>query len=469
MRKLLFTLLVSLAALSVMAEKARRIAHPGGCYRLYRLELADKQGTPFSLSHPEAFLSAKALERRQKQHLAVDSTDLPLSPQYLEALSRDGLEVVGGSKWQNTVIVKTDQNTEPGRFDTIPFVKKSTCIYIAPDSITPDDYYPILLPEPTDTCATRYGLGQRQIEMLGGERLHEAGFRGKGVLIAVIDGGFMNMDRIAMLRDAHIIGTRDCVYPYDKDLYRLLEHGTMVLSCMAASADSLFVGTAPEASYLLLRSENGSTEQLAEEDWWVQAAEYADSVGADVINSSLGYNLFDHAEQNHLYREQDGQTALISRAASMLAGKGIVLVCSAGNEGNKSWKRIKFPADALDILSVAAVDSAAVNADFSSVGPSADGRVKPDVAAMGYDAAVIDGIGELHTANGTSFAAPIVCGLVACLRQAMPDATASHIMQLVRQSADRTDYPDNVYGYGIPNFWKAYQRHLNPSLDPHNQ
>ncbi len=466
MRKLLFILLISLAALSATAEKAQRMAHPGGRYRLYRLELADKHGTPFSLSRPEAFLSQKAFKRRQRQQLAVDSTDLPLSPAYLSALAKSGLEVVGGSKWLNTVIVKTTEKTDAERFDTIPFVKKSKCIYVAPDSISPDDYYPILLPHPTGTSATRHGEGQRQIEMLGGEKLHEAGFRGKGVLIAVIDGGFMNVDRIAMLSDADIIGTKDCVYPYDKDVYRLLEHGTMVLSCMATHADSLFVGTAPEASYLLLRSEDGPTEQIAEEDWWVQAAEYADSVGADVINSSLGYNLFDHAEQNHLYREQDGQTALISRAASMLAGKGIVLVCSAGNEGHKSWKRIKFPADALDILSVAAVDSDCVNADFSSVGPSADGRVKPDVAAMGYDAAVIDGIGELRTANGTSFAAPIVCGLVACLRQALPDATASRIMQLVRESADRFDYPDNVYGYGIPDFWKAYQRHL--AADTHN-
>jgi subtilisin family serine protease len=234
----------------------------------------------------------------------------------------------------------------------------------------------------------------------------------------------------------------------------------MVLSDMGANMDSLFVGTAPHASYLLLRSEDGRTEALVEEDYWAQAVEYADSIGVDIINSSLGYTKFDDQETNHAYREQDGKTAINSRTASMIASKGMILVNSAGNEGLKTWKRINFPADARDIIAVAALSSDSVNARFSSVGPSFDGRVKPDVAAQGNMSTVIDGTGVITTANGTSFAAPITCGMVACLWQALPQKTSYEIMNLIRQAGHHAAYPDNIYGYGIPDFWKAYQEGL---------
>lgn len=292
--------------------------------------------------------------------------------------------------------------------------------------------------------------------MLNGLKLHEAGFRGDGMLIAIVDGGFMNVNRIGYFKNVNIIGQRDFAYPYTANLYDLPDHGTMVLSDIGANVDSLFVGTAPHASFLLLRSEDGDHESLVEEDYWAQAVEYADSVGADVINSSLGYSKFDDKSTNHKYREQDGKTTLISRTASMVAGKGMILVNSAGNEGSRPWKRTNCPADATNILAVAALTADSVNANFSSVGPSFDGRVKPDVGAQGYKSTVIDGSGVIGTANGTSFAAPITCGMVACLWQALPHKTAVEIMDLVRRSADRASYPDNVYGYGVPDYWKAY-------------
>ncbi len=458
MHRLLFTLLILLSSLSIHADRPRRQAHPSGRYSLYRVELRDKQGTTGNLSKPETFLSERALKRRQQQQLVVDSTDLPLSPHYLAALAKEGWEVVGGSRWLNTVIVKVKRDADVEPLKQLPFVRKTTRIYAAPDSIMPDGSSPVLsAPHPTPSNASVYGQGRRQIAMLNGEKLHEAGFSGKGVMVAVVDGGFMNVDKISWLKDVDIVGTRDMVYPYKDNLYGLLDHGTMVLSCMATRADGIFVGTAPDASYLLLRSEHGPTEQLAEEDWWVQAVEYADSMGADVVNSSLGYNIFDLPEQNHVYREQDGHTAFISRAASLMASKGMVLVSSAGNEGRKPWKRIKFPADAHDVLAVAAIGRDSVNTEFSSVGPSADWRVKPDVSSLGKDATVIDGTGEVTTANGTSFASPILCGMVACLRQAFPNMPAKQLMQLVRLSSNRHDYPDNIFGYGVPDFWKAYQ------------
>ena len=297
--------------------------------------------------------------------------------------------------------------------------------------------------------------------MLNGQKLHEAGFNGKGILVAVIDGGFMNVDKIGYLKNVNVVGTRDFVYPYTANLYDELDHGTEVLSTIAANSDSVFVGTAPGASFLLLRSEFGPLENLVEEDFWTQAVEYADSVGADIVTSSLGYTEFDDKAASHKYREQDGRTALISRTASMISGKGMILTNSAGNTGAAKWKRIGFPGDAHDVLTVGALAPDSTNTTFSSVGPTYDGRVKPDVMAMGGYCTVINGKGLVAHANGTSFSTPITCGLVACLWQALPNKTASEIMQLVRESADRADYPDNIFGYGIPNFWKAYQMGLN--------
>jgi hypothetical protein len=459
MKKILVLILLTFVTFSMSARSKFKQPFPGGHYTIYRLTLTDKKGSPGNLNHPESFLSAKALQRRQRQGLTVDSTDLPLSASYLRQLKAQKAELIGKSKWNNTVLVKTTHEAEIKALTALPFVVKATRVFTSPDSIVPEK--PDTLFRDTLTARSAghqlYGRGQHQIDMLDGTRLHEAGFRGKGMLIAIVDGGYMNVDKIPYLRHVNIVGTKDFAYPYNANLYQLLDHGTMVLSCMATQADSLFIGTAPDASYLLLRSEYGPTESLIEEDYWAQAVEYADSIGADIVNSSLGYNQFDDPTMNHLYREQDGRTALISNTASMLSGKGMILVNSAGNTGARNWKRIGFPGDARDVLTVAALSADSINATFSSVGPSFDGRVKPDVAALGVASTVIDGRGAITRANGTSFATPITCGMVACLWQALPDKTASQIMDLVRRSADRHDHPDNIYGYGIPDFWKAYQ------------
>jgi serine protease AprX len=458
MKKTILTAMMSLFVLALNAGQAPRIAYPGGHYHIYRIYLKDKKGGKYSLKKPEAFLSAKALQRRERQHLPLDSTDLPLSERYLKTLQDEGAEVIGGSKWNNTAIVKVTDTTLMKRIDTLPFVIRRLHVFASPDSTDGPETEKLFEGKiETEYPATsEYGDGEHQIDMLNGIKLHQAGFRGKGMTIAIIDGGFKNVDKIPLLNNVHILGKRDCVYPYNADLNTLLDHGTMVLSTMAAHADSLLTGTAPEADYYLLRSEDGRSEQLVEEDYWAQAAELADSLGADIINSSLGYARFDDIDMNHRYRDQNGNTALNSATASRLADKGIILVNSAGNDGNSSWKRINCPADAKDILAVAALKGDSMNATFSSVGPSIDGRVKPDVSAMGYRSAVIRGNGKLTTANGTSFASPTLCGMVACLWQALPQLTARQIMNLVRQAGDRSDCPDNVYGYGIPDFWKAY-------------
>ena len=277
------------------------------------------------------------------------------------------------------------------------------------------------------------------------------------MMIAVFDGGFMNVDKIPALHKIKLAGVKDFVVPKSKNVFGEMEHGTMVLSTMAAHAPDFYVGVAPDAQYLLIRCEDERTESLAEEDYWASAAEYADSCGVDVINSSLGYHGFDDSSMDHHYYEQDGNTALISRTASMCADKGIVCVNSAGNDGMGSWKKINFPADAKDILTVGSINEHGMNAAFSAVGPTADGRIKPDVMAFGSPTCVITGRGSIINDNGTSFSSPLVAGMVACLWQALPGKTAKQIIKLVKLAGDNQQHPDNVFGYGVPDFWKAYQ------------
>jgi subtilisin family serine protease len=229
---------------------------------------------------------------------------------------------------------------------------------------------------------------------------------------------------------------------------------------MAINSPYFYIGTAPKASYWLLRSEDQQTEQEVEEDYWTMAAEFADSVGCDLINSSLGYHEYDYPWMSHQLRHLDGNTAFISKSASLLASKGIVLVNSAGNSGMGPWKKIGVPADADNILTVGAItaDEPRHIAPFSSVGPSQDGRVKPDVVAIGAPTFLVNGRGVIMEDMGTSFSAPTICGLVACLWQGMPEKTAAEIIELIRQSSDNREHPDNIYGYGVPNFWQAYMK-----------
>lgn len=409
-----------------MQIQAQKVAFAGGKSYMYRVYLKDKKGGSYSLRHPEKFLSAKALARRERQGLAVDSTDLPVSSKYIGTLRHDGYQVVGGSRWNNTVLIASPKGDIAPRLEGLNFVTRVVRVFESPDSVSPVKPYGVVK-DTTKASESVYGKALPQIAQLNGVKLHEAGFR-------------------------------DFVYPYRDKMEDLLSHGTMVLSCMAAVDSFRYVGTAPEASYYLLRSEYGPTESLMEEDTWAMAAEYADSVGVDVINSSLGYAEFDDATTSHKYVDLDGRRTLISNTASMLAQKGVVLVCSAGNSGRDRWKKVTPPGDAIDVLTVGAVDSHGLNTVFSSIGPSQDGRVKPDIMARGGMARIFNAAGVNGGANGTSFASPIACGMVACLWQALPGKTAKEIISLVRSSADRYLTPDNIYGYGIPDFWRAYQQ-----------
>jgi len=448
-----------LARNSRMASYEQLVSYPGGKCMMYRIYLTDKDlaRTPYSLDRPQEFLSPRSLERRKRQGISLDLSDLPVSPAYEKAVSDAGVEVVARSKWNNTLLVRIHKEKELRKLDGLACIKRMTKVFVAPDSVSQRTRFGIRKELNEWSNGTgEYGASDAQVNSLNGKKLHAQGYMGKGMMIAIFDGGFMNVDKIPALHGIQLAGVKDFVVPQSANVFSEMEHGTMVLSTMATNAPNYYMGVAPEAQYLLVRCEDERTESLAEEDYWASAAEYADSCGVDVINSSLGYHGFDDASMNHHYCEQDGNTALISHTASMCADKGIVCVNSAGNDGMGSWKKINFPADAKDILTVGSINEQGVNAAFSAVGPTADGRVKPDVMAFGSPACVITGRGSIINDNGTSFSAPLVAGMVACLWQALPDKTAKQIIKLVRLAGNNQQHPDNVYGYGVPDFWKAY-------------
>lgn len=465
MRKAIL-LLLSLICITLTARDRKDTPLPtdtiAQTYR-YRLTLKDKAGTPFSVKHPEKFLSPKSIERRKRFGLAVDKYDLPITPAYLERISATGAEIFNMSKWNNTVQVSLSDTTGGtlAALRQLPFVSDVQLVYDGPAQVdlssaaTRKSHVTNRLRHtfPADSI---YGSAQRQVDMLNLPALHELGYRGEGMTIAVIDGGFYNADVIAALSKARILGTRNFTRP-DGSVYDEHYHGMMVLSCIAANEPRSIVGTAPEAAFYLLESEDTYYEYRGEEDNWCAALEYADSLGVDVVTSSLGYTSFDTPEVKLQYHWLDGRHELNSRSASLAASRGILLCNSAGNEGSRTWKKIGFPADASDILTVGAVNDDGTHTAFSSIGYSADGRVKPDCMAMGGDCALLSSNGSVTTNDGTSFACPILAGAVTCLLQACPSANPLDVIDAVHRASSSYDHPNEIYGYGIPDIHKAYE------------
>ena len=448
MRKLISFLAIALLATGASAQQDTL---------KYRISLKDKAATEYSLKKPEKYLSAKAIERRRKQNLPIDSTDLPVCRKYIDEIRKQGVKIVVTGKWDNFVTVSCNDTTLIDRIAALPFVLSTEKVWISPGAGKPSmaTERDSVLNQPTIHSDSIYGRAITQIQMSNGDKLHEAGFKGQGMTIAVIDAGFHNVDKITAMQNIRILGTKDFVNQ-QADIFAESSHGMSVLSCIGMNRPDIMTGTAPEASFWLLRSEDEYSEHLVEQDYWSAAVEFADSVGVDVINTSLGYYSFDDKSKNYKYRDLDGRHALMSRQASHIADKGMILVCSAGNSGAGSWKKITPPGDADNVLTVGAIDKRAVLATFSSVGNTADHRVKPDVVAVGVGSDVIRTDGNQGRANGSSFSSPIMCGMVTCLWQACPTLTAKEVIELVRRSGDRAGFPDNIYGYGVPDMWKAY-------------
>ncbi|WP_291528933.1 S8 family peptidase [Bacteroides sp. UBA939] len=453
MRKAIFLLSLILFATGVSAQQDTL---------KYRISLKDKAATEYSLKHPEKFLSDKAIERRKRQNLPIDSTDLPVCCKYIDEIRKQGVRIVVTGKWDNFVTVSCNDTTLIDRIAALPFVRSTEKVWIAPGADKPSvaTKRDSAINQPKIYPDSIYGPAVAQIRLSNGDKLHEAGYKGRGMTIAVIDAGFHNADKITALQNTRVLGAKDFVNP-QADIYAESSHGLSVFSCIGMNQPNVMTGTAPEASFWLLRSEDEYSEHLVEQDYWAAAVEFADSVGVDVINTSLGYYAFDDKSKNYEYRDLDGRRALMSRQASRIADKGMVLVCSAGNAGSGTWKKITPPGDADNVLTVGAIDKKAVLAPFSSIGNTADGRVKPDIVAVGLGSDVIRTDGNQGRANGTSFSSPIMCGMVACLWQACPKLTAKEIIELVRSSGNRAAFPDNIYGYGVPDMWKAYNDYKN--------
>ncbi|MBT7142393.1 MAG: S8 family serine peptidase [Bacteroidetes bacterium] len=425
----------------------------------YRIYFTDKTNTPYSIQNPENFLSERAIQRRINQNIPIIENDLPVDPVYVDSLISLGLEILNTSKWMNTAVVFSTDTALLDTIQNLGFVSdlyKSALLYENKTTKNKFGYQIKNESFATDSFILfDYGAASNQIKMLNGHILHNQGFQGQGKIIAVIDAGFYHTDILpafdSLWANNQIIGTRDFVDGGTVS-FSGHTHGMMVLSTIGANIPGEFIGTAPKAKFWLLRSEDGATEYVIEEDNWVSAAEFADSAGVDIINTSLGYNTFNDPSQNHTYSDLDGNTTVISVGADIAASKGMLVVVSAGNSGGGSWQYVTAPADADSVLSVGAVDENEVYVGFSSTGPTPDGRIKPNVAAKGYGATIQSTGGQVSSGSGTSFASPIIAGMAACLWQANTDLTNMEILHAIEESSDQFFSPDSLKGYGVPDF-----------------
>lgn len=433
---------------------------------MYFVAFTDKKGSPFTTADPGAFLSEKALLRRALHQAAITEEDLPLSPEYVAAVQATGSKIWLKSKWMNGVVV-AGAGPSISAIRALDFVRSAT--FVAPVQYDRPSPLPVIPPltaaapsfTPVPVQRNFYGYGWDNLDAMEGDSLHRWGFRGAGVLVAVFDGGFpfvQHKEFLGYPRPEQVPAGFDVV-EQDSSVHDGAMHGTTVLSTMAAYHPFFYIGTAPDARYVLFKTENGRGEHRLEEINYAIALEIADSIGVDVVNSSLGYTTFSQKNMNYTYADMDGKTSPASVAVGRAFARGMIIVTSAGNSGSDSWKYISVPADAPEVFAVGALTAAGERAYFSSFGPTADGRIKPDVAALGVNVAAVATSGEgLRGANGTSLASPLVAGLIACLRQAVPDATNRELLDAVRLTADQADAPDNARGYGRPNFAAAYRR-----------
>ncbi|CAL2076123.1 S8 family serine peptidase [Tenacibaculum sp. 190524A05c] len=436
----------------------------------------DKPSEATFMSSPLTMLTQRALDRRTKQGIALDSKDVPIETSYYDQIkAATGISVKAKSKWLNAVHVLgsvSDINALTTSFtfvDRIEFANRSlntSSTVVAKSAKVINNHKNKL---ETKKPTYNYGDATNQIEMLGGDFLHENGFTGNGIHIAVIDAGFPNVNTLPAFSrirtNNQILGGYDFVNRSD-NFYTGNSHGTHVLSDIAAYKDGDFIGTAPDASFYLFRTEDAANETPLEESLWVEAAERADSLGVDIVNTSLGYSTFDNSNYNYSYSDMDGQTTFITRGAEIGASRGMLMVTSAGNSGNSPWKYISAPADANSVFTIGAVNQLEVIANFSSYGPTSDGRVKPDVLAQGQNVYIVNYFtGNNATSNGTSFSSPVIAGVLACFWQALPDKTNFEIMTLIRESADKFRNPTDHHGYGVPDFNAAYNLTLSVDED----
>ena len=444
------------------------------------VQLKDKKGTAFTLANPSAYLSQKAILRRTKQNINIDSTDLPISAAYLDSIRNvPNVTVKNISKWLNQVLIQTADAAAIAKINSFPFVKVTNAIAPKPNPIIQEEInrkfkeeiYPIKDRNPLINQANRgaqtsnvqlnYGSSYNQIHIHEGEYMHDRGYTGAGITIAILDAGFSGyktnpaMDSVRL--QGRILGEWDYVMN-EASVTEDHPHGLYCFSIIAANKPGSIVGSAPHASFWLLRTEDAATEYPVEEQNWVVAAEFADSAGADMISSSLGYVDFDDPTYNHTYAQRDGNTSIITKGGDYAAKKGMIVMNSAGNYGAMAsdFKYVSCPADGDSVVAVGATDMAGNIASFSSWGPNSAGKIKPNIVSVGQGTTLANTSGNAASGNGTSFSNPNMAGLIACLWQAFPEFSNMEIINAVQQSAHLYNNPDVRFGYGIPNFRKAF-------------
>lgn len=433
----------------------------------FRVYLKDKGAVNYSVSNPEEFLSSKAIARKLVQKVTIDASDFPISPEYPKQMEELGGKVVAKSKWFKTLVVEFPDSTMIDAVKALSYVDSVKYIWRGKEPRTKQLMRPRIRYYSCDEFGLLpdyLGVAEKEFKIHNADRLVEAGFQGAGITVAVIDAGFTNFDVIPWFDNVKLQGVKNFVP--SGDIFAAGSHGTQVLSTMAVNKPYIMMGSAAEADYWLLRSEESRSEFPVEEDYWVQAVEYADSVGVDVINTSLGYNSFDDKSLNYTHSDIDGKTAIMSRAADKAYEKGMLLVGSAGNAGNSKWRKITVPGDSKNMLTIGALATDSVIASFSSVGPSADSRLKPDLVSVGVFKMTLATNGMISGANGTSFSSPFMAGLFASLWSINPSLHRKQLIESVIQSAHQYQHPDTIYGYGIPDFEKAMKTVLR-TLDMH--
>jgi len=428
-------------------------------FNVHLVYLHNKDQSQYSVFRPQEFLSPRAVERKSRQGIKIDESDLPLNSNYINQINQTGAEIILHSKWLNAVSVYVSDSSILKKIKNLPFVKESKAIGFKKNKSETKlaEHFPFQEYKKEETI---FGATLNQIAMLGGHLMQQMQFEGNGIQVAIFDGGFSSVYRMpafdSLFAQNRILGTRDFVEG-DEFVYESSTHGTNVLSCMAANLPYQVMGTAPKASYYLFKTEDVGSEYYIEELNWVVAAEYADSLGVDVINSSLGYTSFNDPKMNYKYSDMNGKNSICSPMASLAVQKGMLVVNSAGNEGDGAWHYIGVPADAEHVISVGATKPDGSRVGFSSCGPTYDQRVKPTVSAQGNRVVVAASKGYgYQLTDGTSFSSPILAGMVASLWSAFPEKSNWEIKDAMEASANQTNRPDSLLGYGIPDFFVSY-------------
>ncbi len=430
----------------------------------YIIKLKNKANTGFTISNPGQYLSARAIARRTKYNIAIDSTDLPVTKAYIDSIRLSGsVQILNVSKWLNQVAIRTTDNAALAKINSFPFVQSTTAIGAKNINgfTTADKFAAIEVPVTEAERALNYGFSNGQVKIHNLDWLHNRGFKGEAMHLAVLDGGFSNYQTLptfdSVRQNGQILGTWDFV-ANEASVNEDNAHGMQCLSTIAANLPGQFVGTAPKASFYLYRTEDVNSEYPIEEQNWVAGIERADSLGVDITSTSLGYTTFDNPAFNHTYAQMDGNTTISAMGADIAARKGMLNVIAAGNEGTSSWHYISTPSDADSVVCVGAVDTLNNIASFSSYGPSSDGQIKPTVAAVGLRAIVASSSSGMPVySNGTSFACPNMAGVTTCLWQAFPEVNNMRITDALKFAGNKFANPDDRVGYGVPDVKKAFQ------------